>query len=559
MRSRAAEARNCWHPPKARLMITAFPDADAALATVRQAEGEWMVEFGAPRDPDLVGRYLASTLPAGRYVIYGAGTQSERLLAALETRSDVEITGFLDRRAAALPMFHGRPVVAAEQLATLSCDGFILSHYWHERSMRDRLLALGVAADRITAIYSDQGFARWSLDAFRDRIEALPIREIRHLVVTCAESQWSLLSNADLARFLPSDHTLHAYFGRPEAFAGNRVDRVFPTIDLHQSLLALNTLIEAAKPRSIYLKSSVYHHGQFLGAYLKLRYPAIRVVQEMYDQALLLTDYKLIHGFDYDAPALIRLRAAERVAFERCDLVVAKNGGSAWQSILAGFAAPSATYFPRVTGKAVPAPPPPDPEARCRIVFAGTLPPPSSYAEGREQLDISYTAMFERMPSDDRFRVDLYNGAHMYPGHDETYAAYRAMFPPDGNMRYFPALSLAELQATLPKYDYGWHVLHENLHAVEPVSRVGIGNKFTTYLQAGLPVLTDSGFDFMVELIETHGAGLVVAPDAVAADLKERLAGTDVARFRPGVIDLVQHMARVNAETETRIAGVMLG
>lgn len=538
-------------------MIFDRQDGRAAINQIRDALSDVMLEFGAPRDPAWAGQYLVSTLPAGRFVIYGAGTQSEALIAALDVRPDVEIVGFVDRRATVLGSFQGRPVFPPERVSEFTCDGVIVSHLRHERSMIEKLFAVGVRSDQIFPIYTNMDFARWSAARFSNRLAEIQTDRIRYLVITCAESTWSLLTNRELATILPPSETLHLYFGRAESLEIDDPEAAFIVFDIKQSLQGLEAIIAATDPVSVYVKSSVYHYGQFLGAYLKIRYPRLIVVQEMYDQALLLTDHKLAYGYDYDETERALLRAAERASFDCCDLVVTKNGGEAWAKLAEPFLAPWVTYFPRVTAQVAP-PCVANGDEVCRIVFAGTLPRPEAYDKGSDQLDMCYTEMIERMSPDRRYQIDLYNGAHRYPGHDETFAAYRKRYPVDGVIRYFSAVSLLELRDLLCRYDYGWHVMHESLGTVEPVSRVGIGNKFTTYLQAGLPVVIDTGFEYMARLISTFGAGLVVGPENMVR-LHDHLLEFDGVKFRPGVEALLAYMCQVNRSSIERVRVVMLG
>ncbi|MDR6774189.1 hypothetical protein [Azospirillum sp. BE72] len=505
-------------------------------------------DYGAPRDEALIAEFLREQLPAGRYAIYGAGTLGGYLFGTLSDRPGIIIQSFLDKRALQISNFCGRSVVLPDEAANLDVDGIIVMHHHQERSMIAALRRSGVPDARIVPAFSGSAFIQWALQRRLPQIDMWRHQGIEHLVVTCADAQWSLLRDAELASHLPPDRTLHAYFGRSEPVQHKTLDTVFPMIDLGLSLVLLDALVSALSPRTLYVKVSAHYGGQFLGAYLKARFPDCLVIQEMYDQALMLTDEKLRVGYDYDANDIARIRIAELASMQICDLVITKNGGHLWDEACRDLQAPQAIYFPRIEEL------PPQgnqtaPGALLGVVFAGTLPRLATGSQGSDHPDMRYVEMVQRIELTGRVFIDLYNAAHRFPGHDAFFAPYREVFGPDGYIRYHSGLPFDAMKRHLSSFHFGWHVMHNGDPAfVEPVSRVGIGNKFTTYLNCGLPILIDPDFEYMADLVSSYDAGLVVGSTDLD-DLEDTLLKADHAALLRGVQRLTDMMRSRNSTT----------
>lgn len=509
-----------------------------------------MKDYGAPRDEALIAAFLRERLSVGRYAIYGAGTLGGGLFRSLSDRPGIVVQFFLDKRAAEIGSFCDRPVVLPDKAARLDIDGIIVLHHHRERDMIAALRGVGVPDARIVPAFSGAAFIEWSLRRSLPQIDKWRNQGIKHLVVTCADAQWSLLRDVELASVLPPDQTLHAYFGRSEPIRHKTLDTVFPMIDLGLSLTLLDALVLALSPSNLYVKVSAHFGGQFLGAYLKARFPACVVIQEMYDQALMLTDEKLRIAYDHNAESIARIRIAELVSMQICDLVITKNGGHAWEEACRDLQAPQAIYFPRIEeqlpqGKKAVS------EAPLGIVFAGTLPRLAIANQGSDHQDMRYVEMLQRMEPTGSLRVDLYNAAHRFPEHDAFFAPYREKFGPDGSVRYHAGLPFDEMKRRLSSFHFGWHVMHNGDPTfVEPVSRVGIGNKFTTYLTCGLPILIDPDFEYMADLVGAYGAGLVIEPSDLVG-LEGALLKADHGSLFGGVQRLTSMMRSRNDMTRS--------
>lgn len=526
----------------------------SVIAAFQQLTPALRANYAAPRDGTLAAAFLRERLPAGKYAIYGAGTLGRQLFEALSERADIKIVAFLDQQAAHIGCFCDREVLSPDTAASLAVDGILVAHHHWEAGMVATLGRSGVPANRIFPVFGDKKFAMWSLERLSPQIDRWRNRNIKHLVVTCAEPQWSLLRDSELAAFLPPDQTLHVYFGRDEPIRHNMLDTVFPFADVNLSLVLLDALVEAIAPHSMYVKVSAHYGGQFLGAYLKDRFPSCIVAEEMYDQALMLTDRKLQDSYGCSTQDIQTARLAELASMHICDLVLTKNGGDAWDAACHGLAAPQAIYYPRI-GPLVSRPATDAANDVLSIAFAGSLPRPAAdSATPSDHHDMQYIEMVRRMQPNGRISVDLYNASHRFPEHDASYAAYQTMFGAGGPVRYFRGRPFNEMTQILPAYDFGWHVMHDGDSAlVEPVSRVGIGNKFTTYLACGLPILIDPDFEYMAALISAYGAGLVVGA-ADLPDLPSRLLAADRMAMARGGAQLVDMMRTRNDAARNLLA-----
>lgn len=78
-------------------------------------------------------------LPSGRYVVYGAGNASTRILPKLQQFPGVEFVGFLDQNFQKLKTHNGLDVHDPRLAATLECDYFLPLHPQAEALMSDTL------------------------------------------------------------------------------------------------------------------------------------------------------------------------------------------------------------------------------------------------------------------------------------------------------------------------------------------------------------------------------------------------------------------------------------
>lgn len=496
-------------------------DAAAAIADAQSLTATLGELYGLPRSvPELLSAFVRTVLPAGRYLIYGAGLHSRMLLPLIAARQDITVCGVLDRLASSMDGFEGLPVLPPRRAADEQYDHILISHGSYEREMVDTLLGLGVAPKRIVPIYTNPAYRAICRTFLEDRIARAVPGGIRYVVVTSIGM--GIVGEKDLARVFPPDQTIHVFMGRPDT-AGS-VQR-FPTIDAYESLEALACVIDAVRPDAVYLSTTL--NTNHIAPYLKERFPEVTLVHELYDMSLCWPDKDLEILFGLDARSIRRLRLAERYTAEHADLVISKRGGAAWdEGVWASCRAPCQLFFPQLTD-----PGPQEPlgdEERRDILYAGFLPSPAFLA--RFKNGYTFIPVLRELCAAQGLTADIFNSGHFEGGGDAVYSDYQATFA-DGPVRYFGRVPYDRLLQRMPNYGLGW--LCDVQPEVHPDRHVGICNRWTGYLSGGIPTLLDSGWRFMSELVRSHRAGIIVdrqEPEAIltairAHDLMEVAAG----------------------------------
>lgn len=130
-----------------------------------------------------------------------------------------------------------------------------------------------------------------------------------------------------------------------------------------------------------------------------------------------------------------------------------------------------------------------------------------------------------------------------------TYPEYIALATRESGLKFLAGLFPEELSDAvsdnhfgLMLYDYT-DTLVGDLH----FSTI-IPSKFFTYLEAGLPVLVNSRFHAVCELVETYNCGLVIDPDEYAS-ITEKLSTINYQKLRRGALN-----ARKQLSLDTQIA-----
>lgn len=535
--------------------MTPFPDdlwasvglgeREDVLAEAKLRLPDIQAFYGAPRGlPDHLAAFCREELPAGRYLVYGAGLHTRALLPMLAKRPDIEVRGILDRLAASLDGFEGLPVLDPAEAVRRPEEHILISHGSYEREMMRSLLSAGVEPRRIIPIYTNPAYHRVCRRFFADRVEPAIPRGIDHVIVTCA--LLGVVAEEQLARVFPPDRTLHIYAGRPDTTGGIRV---FPTIDVHESLDALARILDLVRPKTVYLSTVLYKN--FFALFLKERFPDIILIHELYDASLCWPDRDLALMFGLDAETIRLLRLSEFHSGHHADLVVSKRGGPAWeQGVWSRCRAPYRVFFPFLRNPQDQGPPIAESERR-DIVYAGFLPSEAFLA----QFTNGYTFLptLRDVCARGSLAADIYNSAHFPGDGDKIYAGYRRDFA-QGPVRYFGRLPYEQLLQRMSAYSLGW--LCDVQPEPHPDRHVGICNRWTGYLSADLPVLLDSGWTFMAGFVREHGAGIIVDrqdPETILTAIRAH----DPQALVDGTRSLRRRLLAWNEDTVQAIEGVV--
>lgn len=103
--------------------------------------------------------FVCTRLPAGRVMVYGAGSHTARLMSALESRSDVVITAVLDRNASNVGEFRGCALRPPNWAVSNEVDYVVVAHPAWEADMIEVLLSHGLPTEKLFQVYSRPNFA----------------------------------------------------------------------------------------------------------------------------------------------------------------------------------------------------------------------------------------------------------------------------------------------------------------------------------------------------------------------------------------------------------------
>ncbi|HYE50528.1 MAG TPA: hypothetical protein VEB20_13125 [Azospirillaceae bacterium] len=480
--------------------------------------------YGAARDVGFACDHVAQTFPSGRVWLCGAGTHTRELLARLRGQARIEVAGIVDRLAPAIGEMEGLPVVLPSALAQMDFDYVVVAHTSYETEMAAALIEAGLPPARLRLLYSDPAYRSRSARHMAGRLAGLRPGSVDLVVVQCAHS--TIVSERALARIADPARTLVVYMGRGYAYVPSTV---FPSIDLSESLDALRVLLDTLDPAAVYVSTIIYKN--FLGPLVKHWGPHRRVVHELYDYTGLWPDRDLERLFGLNPETMRVNRLAERVGANSVDLNISKRGGPAWDAAMAVASRPYRLCYPLVeagTGACGSVP-----GAGADLLYAGFFPSarfledfPNAYQFG---------PLIRQVCEQGGLTAEIYNSAHLSPAHDHQFAEHLANYA-TGHVRYNRAVPFGELLDRMGGYRFGW--LWDPAAEPLPDRRVGVCNRWTGYVAGGLPVLLDSGWDFMAGLVRRFGAGLVLddgSPRGIAdairhADRPAMVAGTHALR-----------------------------
>lgn len=453
----------------------------------------------APRDEQAALRFVQDHLPAGRIMIYGAGTHTARLLDVLASRVDITILAVLDRNASGTGTFCRHPLQPPRSALQADVDHVVVAHPVWEMDMVEALLRHGVPLDRLFQVYSSPAYLAQVLAPSIDTALAALDGGIRNLVIGSAK--WGIVSDAELAEALPPGQTAKLHFDPTDPFVASRTYR---TVDLRHSYGLLDAVIRHVRPATIYLRTHV--GSNLLGYVIRRMAPQARLIHELYDFASLLSDQMLFGWMERSPEAIAACRAAEQHSMHHSDLIVSKRAGPSWQPFLERFTAPYRIFY---AGQA-PQPPsrlPPSPGRPIRILYAGILPRP-------ELLDVSlcdynFLPLLEALAATGRFEIALYNYLHEGSAMDHLFRGYMERFSSPA-LRYHRCVAYEALIELTGQFDYGW-LYRDATQEDNPDARIIVGQRFTGYVFAGLPQILDEGWESMADLVRRYGAGLVVS------------------------------------------------
>lgn len=520
--------------------LAVAPDSDECRNLEALVEA-YAIHRRSAADQETARRFLISRKlpPDTQVLLYGAGTQTARLLGWLE-QAKIRPVAVVDRRAADIGTFQGLPTLPVEEAGRIACDIALVAHPIHEADMVDRLISVSFPPSRIMRLFSDPDFTARTVAERSTALLAKISPNIQYIVV--GSDKWSIVSDENLACCLPPSQTMKIHWNPWETFAESTV---FPTLDSGGSLEAVIRTLRALQPKLVYLRTTL--STNWAAPLIRKALPGGRLVHEMYDVSSILPEPMLKDWIAMNQEAIDAAAAAERLSFRFQDLIISKRAGPAWDALLSGVSDRYRCFMgsmPETEPLAVDEPFTPP----LRILYAGIIPRPEDL--GKHPGDYNFIEMLEELADDPEVSIDLYNMLDE-GGEESPFASYGTRFAQTG-VNYHARVTVERIGHASSSSHVGWLYRPQAPDGGIEAASV-LGQRFTAYIFAGLPVILDDGWSMMAQLVMNFRAGLV-APRNRPEQIARLLRDTDWASMRCGAQAMAAYFRAENRETLDRIA-----
>jgi len=529
-----------WHSIRS-LTELGWPAVEAHVSSALE------YNYGVPRDLSLIRRHLADILPPGRIYIYGAGSQSLALIDDIRRLHGIKVQGFLDRRADELGMVAGLPVrLPSAATDRDDYDYILLSHLTRETEMAESLISAGIPADKIVCLYSRPDFTEAvGPDYLRSLLKGIDISKIDNVIIRCDRSV--IVEEHALVHIFDPKKTLVLLMIRPDWIF---TPQFFRSINVHLSIRIMTDLLKMISPKTIYLSTILEFDALSIPVRQACRNAFL--IHEIHDWWNLYEDDTLQSAFDMSAERARLARLGEYYSTQHADLIVSNRHGECWNDILREF---KVEYFSYFVGF-------PDDDRSSlktdtqdhiynsgdshiiKIIYAGNLPPPSAYLHF--EIDFTFINLFEELRDTGDVLINIFNNGHKTFESNGIFLDYIEKFS-HKNATYSPRIPVNELLRRMADFDFGWHCMPYRRRAA-PDQAMAITHRFTGYMRGGLPIIIDSGWRLMADLVREYDAGIVLDnPTAEEVVLAARTACQP--RLRMGVKQLTLAMQAHNRKT----------
>lgn len=389
--------------------------------------------------------------------------------------------------------------------------------------------------------------ANWSVDNWMDScLEHIP-KPVKTLIISSLRPEWSVIpvnawpqvcdrESTYHVGFYPHEYDMHSY----EKYNCSGLN-LFPAAD------SILQIVKKITPQSIYLRVSPHSKSEHLIAGIKAEFPDLKICVEFYDMGIMFSRRYLIGEIGLSELEYEGMLAGSSVAFREADYLLTKSTGELWREIVANRKGASATYYPVISSENFPIVKKEE-KLPIKVVYAGSV-------RAKELIDGPETTpgenffkYFEIMAKSGQIEVDVFNAQHKKCSED--FSPNNALLMERyGNgtkaIKYHRALPMEELTLKLQEYDYGFACAHYEGDFVEGVSRAALGNRFMGYVEAGIPILVDSYFEAMAELVERFDAGIVIDPRDIEK-VPSLLLSADRQKLKQGIIEMKKWMLQQN-------------
>lgn len=317
--------------------------------------------------------------------------------------------------------------------------------------------------------------------------------------------------------------------GIPES-QGNAKQYADCFVDCRNDMALLLKVLENCAAETIYLRVSPHTKSEFLISEIANHLSQVDLVVEFYDLSELFTDIFLSGIGGYDDLAISSARKGCEQAWHHAKAVVTKNGGDSWNGYIRGRAADHIGIIPHFWPQPRPHHLSPifhsedkggnPPDDNCHLVYAGSISPREITHGIGSNPGANILAYIEAAARTPGISLDIFNTADR-SGKDEgdrRFAPLKEHLERLSNsIAYSAHIDEYKLHSRLSGYDLGLCCSHYAQDRVELQTRVGLPNRAMICLANGLPVITDSRFEHLADLIKEYGLGIVLPPENISA------------------------------------------
>ena len=283
-------------------------------------------------------------------------------------------------------------------------------------------------------------------------------------------------------------------------------------ISCNDSLGLFAELLCRLPPLTIYLQA--HARWAYLSQFIRAANSELKIVQEVYDwMGAFIADEQLVSHEGVFSPQQVKLMLqSEDFICRHIDGYIYKDGGAWMNNKVKRSIAPSLKIYPCPPASYFEAPIHPRNNAGIKLVYAGQI----SHKRQSKKIfgDMYYMPLIKDLTGQG-FRLTLYNAVHHSRKHPAEY--YKEYIDEAENSELFEFKKGIPMPGIINelngRYHYGLiaYYFENDLRVGENHLKGTMASKLFTYLAAGIPVILSEQLEYMAEIVEKEGFGIVVS------------------------------------------------
>lgn len=488
-----------------------------------------------PREKNfLLDLFCLMDLPDS-FFVYPLGDLAKEFIGLASGKK--KILGVLDRGLAGSK--YGELNVYHPDCRSLEDRDVVLLHHTREGFLKDTLVSQGVPEKNIHGSYGtlksnavESVFDKWC-EVFFSGFEFGWVKN----VIVSSHANIGFLGDKYRDCFDVKD-TLVFYVGNPD-FLRSDVVNGYRVINAYSSYFLICDAIKRIKPAGIYV--ATLHADNYWAMLLDQDFPGLVFSHEIYDWSLTYPVAKVKSLHSSSSMMVFYSRVGEVYSSRYVKKVVSKRGGREWQRLYQQIQGGNYWFY----FSSLPVEDVSERQVKCSrvertVVYAGPVPPEIFSSDW----DIyEYGDLFKDLGVRSDIVFYVYNSFHFDERQDAMFSELQQLL----GCRYSKRIELSALISCLKEYDYGWMAINKKDYLQRcPDAALVYSARLVAYLAAGIPVIVDSTWKAIVELVVEFNAGIVV-------DIDEDFVGEILEKWAPqehskGAVKLKQYMCNHNAE-----------